>query len=99
MFIAIVDFQTRPEDQLTALAALAHEAETVRSMKGCRRFRALTVSGQPGSICIQHEWDSAEDFANYVASPSFTESGIALRPLMVGATESRRFTADLLETV
>lgn len=99
MFLAIVDFQTRPEDVVTALVALAHEAKAVRGMKGCRTFRALTEPHRPGSIAIHHEWDSAEDFAAYVASASFKESGAALRPLMVGAPTSRRFMADLLETV
>jgi quinol monooxygenase YgiN len=97
MFIALVDFQTRPEHLMQALAALADEAKSVSAMPGCLVFQALTDPHRPGTICIRHEWDSPGDFAAYVASPSFARSGVALRPLMLGAPVSRRFQAKLLE--
>jgi quinol monooxygenase YgiN len=48
---------------------------------------------------IVHEWESAEAFARYAASPGFTAVGQVLRPIMVAPPVSKRFDARLLETV
>jgi quinol monooxygenase YgiN len=48
---------------------------------------------------VIHEWDDQESFAGYVESDSFARSGAVLRPMMTGAPVSRRFRAELLETV
>lgn len=99
MFIALVDFETRPEDKAAALAALQAEAPQVHALPGCLAFRILADPSRPGALSIRHEWASAADFAFYLASPGFSRSGAILRPLMINPPVSRRFEAKLLETV
>ncbi len=68
-------------------------------MKGCLAFVPFTDPSGPGALGVLHEWETADDFAAYAASAGFAAAGRALRPLMVGAPVSRRFDAQLAETV
>jgi quinol monooxygenase YgiN len=99
VFIAIVDFATTAADRPTALAHLDAERAEIRAMPGNRAFRVYTSREDDTGITVVHEWDDEDSFAGYAASEVFARSGKFLRPLMIGAPTSRRFHADLLETV
>jgi quinol monooxygenase YgiN len=99
MFIAILDFSTTAGDRPAALAQLDHERDEIRAMPGNVAFRVYASREDETRIAVVHEWQDEESFTGYVASDSFARSGDVLRPLMTGAPLSRRFHADLLETV
>lgn len=99
MLIAIVDFRTAPADRATALARLDGESDRVRAMPGNVAFRVYASRVDESAITIVHEWQDEESFAGYQSSASFTRSGEVLRPMMIAPPVSRRFRADLLETV
>lgn len=99
MLIAHVIFYVSNENRHRALAALINEVGTVRSMRGCLAFLPFLDPTDPQGVGILHEWATHEDFAAYTASPGFAESGQTLRPLMVAAPVSRRFDANLTESV
>lgn len=99
MFIAIVDFTTAATDRPAALAQLESEREQVRAMPGNVAFRVYASRENETGITIVHEWNDEASFAGYQESDSFARSGKVLRPIMTGAPASRRFHADLLETV
>ncbi|MDI1461512.1 antibiotic biosynthesis monooxygenase [Catellatospora sp. KI3] len=99
MFIAIVDFDTAAADRPAALAQLDREGANVRAMPGNVAFRVHASRLNDTGVTIVHEWADAESFAGYQASDSFARSGQVLRPLMTGAPLSRRFRAELVETV
>ena len=99
MLIAIVDFTTSADDRPTALAQLDRERDEIRAMPGNVAFRVYASRGDETGITIVHEWQDEASFVGYAASDSFTRSGEVLRPLMTGAPVSRRFHAELLETV
>lgn len=99
MFIAIVDFNTAAAGRPAALAQLDKERDQVRGMPGNRAFRVYASRADDTRITIVHEWDDEASFAEYQASESFARSGEVLRPMMTGAPVSRRFRAELLETV
>ncbi|MGN9911338.1 putative quinol monooxygenase [Phytohabitans sp. LJ34] len=99
MLIAIVDFKTAATDRPTALAQLDGERDAVRAMPGNVAFRVYASRDDETAVTIVHEWDDEASFAAYVGSDAFRRSGEAIRPLMVGAPVSRRFQAELLETV
>lgn len=99
MFIAIVDFTTTSADRPTALATLDGEADQVRAMPGNLAFRVWASRADGTGITIVHEWEDESSFAGYLASDAFARSGAVLRPMMTGAPVSRRFHAELLETV
>jgi len=99
MLIAHVQFTVAPGDRAKALGTLLAEAPTVRAMKGCLSFLPFYDPTDASAIGIVHEWESSDDFAAYVASSGFAESGKILRPLMTGTPISRRFDATLLQTV
>jgi quinol monooxygenase YgiN len=99
MFIAIVDVTTAATHRPAALAHLESEQERVRAMPGNVAFRVYASPENETGITIVHEWNDAASFAGYQESDSFARSSDVLRPMMTGAPVSRRFHADLLETV
>jgi quinol monooxygenase YgiN len=99
MFIAIVDFSTAATDREAALAQLDGERDQVRAMPGNLAFRVYASREDDTAITIVHEWQDVASFDRYASSDSFTRSGTVLRPVMTGAPVSRRFRAELLETV
>lgn len=99
MFIAIVDFSTAATDRPAALAHLDRERDEVRAMPGNLDYRVYASRYDDTAITLVHEWDDEASFAGYSKSDSFARSGEVLRPMMTGAPVSRRFKAELLETV
>ena len=99
MLIAIVDFSTTATDRTAALAHLDAERDQIRAMPGNLAFRVYAARQNDGGITILHEWNDEASFQGYLRSDCFARSGEVLRPLMVGAPVSRRFRAELLETV
>lgn len=82
-----------------ALEALVRQAPQVRAMKGCLAFVPFLDPTSDTDIGVLHEWASADDFAAYTASADFAAIGCLLRPMMTGAPVSRRFDAELVQTV
>jgi quinol monooxygenase YgiN len=99
VLIAILDFSTAATDRPRALAQLDGERDEVRAMPGNRAFRVYASREDETRVTVVHEWDDEPSFARYLGSDSFARSGTVLRPLMTGAPVSRRFRAELLETV
>ena len=98
-FIAIVDLSTSAADRPTALAQLEGERPAVRALPGCVDFRVFP--GRPGDtdVTVVHEWVDQASFDRYLASDAFARSGEVLRPLLTEPPSSRRFRAELVETV
>ncbi|MFL6075191.1 MAG: putative quinol monooxygenase [Mycobacteriales bacterium] len=99
MLIAIVDFSTTVEDRPAALAQLDGERDQIRAMPGNLDFRVYACREDGTRVAIVHEWRDEASFAGYLASEAFARSGEVVRPFMTGAPVSRRFHAELLETV
>ena len=99
MFIAILDLRTTPADRAAALAQLESERDEIRAMPGNLDFRVYAARDSEEDVTVLHEWADEPSFAAYLASDSFARSGAVLRPLMSAPPVSRRFHADLLETV
>jgi len=99
VFIAILDFSTAAGDRPAALAQLDGERDEVRAMPGNVAFRVYAARDNETRITVVHEWDDEASFGSYQESDSFARSGKVLRPMMTGAPVSRRFRAELLETV
>lgn len=99
MLIAILDFSTDAADRPAALAQLEAERDQVRAMPGNVAFRVYASREDKTGVTVVHEWDDEASFRGYLGSDSFARSGEVIRPLMTGASVSRRFRADLLETV
>jgi quinol monooxygenase YgiN len=99
MFIAILDLSTATADRPTALAQLEAERPAVRAMPGCVNFRVFASQEGDTDITVLHEWDDEPSFRDYLESAAFSRSGLVLRPLMSGPPTSRRFHAELAETV
>lgn len=99
MLIAHVHFTVAQVDRQNALDALLAELPAVRAMRGCRVFLPFLDPGDPCRLGVLHEWETADDFAAYAASPAFAEVGRTIRPLMTEPPESHRFDARLIETV
>jgi quinol monooxygenase YgiN len=99
MFIAILDFTTAAADRPAALAQLDGERDEVRAMPGNVAFRVYASREDDTLVTVVHEWDNQASFAGYLGSAAFARSGKVLRPIMTGAPSSRRFSAELLETV
>lgn len=99
MFIAIVDFATTVTDRPGALAQLDAERDQIRAMAGNLAFRVYAGREDDRRVTIVHEWDHEASFDSYLRSDAFARSGQVLRPLMTGPPVSRRFRAELLETV
>lgn len=98
-FIAILDFATSVADRPTALAQLEREQPIVRAMPGCIDFRAFPSTESDTGIIVLHEWADQAAFDRYLASDAFARSGAVLRPMMTASPSSRRFRAELIETV
>jgi quinol monooxygenase YgiN len=99
VFIAIVDFSTPAADRPAALAQLDKESGEVRAMPGNIAFRVYAGREDDTQVTVVHEWQDEPSFAGYLDSASFARAGGVLRPLMTGAPVSRRFRAELAETV
>ncbi|MEV4414871.1 antibiotic biosynthesis monooxygenase [Catellatospora sp. NPDC049609] len=99
MFIAIVDLHTTAADRPVALDRLDAESPRVRAMPGNIAYRVYASRADDTAITIVHEWADEASFAGYQASESFARAGGALRPMMTAAPVSRRFHAELRETV
>ena len=99
MFIAILDLHTTPTDRAAALAQLDREHDEIRTMPGNLDFRVYADRDSEGDVTVIHEWVDEPSFAAYLASPTFARSGEVIRPLMSEPSVSRRFHADLLESV
>ena len=68
-------------------------------MPGNVAYRVYASRDDETPVTVIHEWDDEESFAGYLESDSFARSGEVLRPMMTGSPVSRRFRAELLETV
>jgi quinol monooxygenase YgiN len=99
MFIAILDFSTAAADRPAALAQLDGERDQVRAMPGNIAFRVYAGREDDTQVTVVHEWQDEASFAAYLGSAPFARSGAVLRPILVGAPVSRRFRAELVETV
>jgi quinol monooxygenase YgiN len=99
MFIAVLDLRTRATDRATVLAQLDSERDEIRAMPGNLDFRVYAGRDDAGAVTVLHEWVDHPSFAAYLASEAFARSGAVLRPLVTEPPVSRRFSANLLETV
>ncbi len=99
MLIAVLDLHTSADDRAAALAQLDGERDGIRAMPGNVDFRVYASRHDDGAVTVVHEWTDEPSFAGYLSSDAFARSNVALRPLMSEAPVSRRFRADLLETV
>jgi quinol monooxygenase YgiN len=99
VLIAILDFSTAATDRAAALAQLDGERDEVRAMPGNLAFRVYASREDETRITVIHEWDDEASFLGFLRSDSFARSDELLRPIMTGAPVSRRFRAELLETV
>ena len=99
MLIAVLDLHTTATDRSAALAQLDRERDEIRAMPGNLDFRVYAARDSEEDVTVLHEWADEPSFAAYLASESFARSGAVLRPLMSAPPVSRRFHADLLETV
>ena len=99
MFIAILDFGTSAADRPRALDQLESERPLVRSMPGNLAFRVYESREDDRTVTVVHEWDDQSSFADYLASDAFARSNAALRPMVTEGPLSRRFRAELVESV
>ena len=99
MFIAILDFGTAADDCTRALAQLEGERPLVRSMPGNLAFRVYSSRKEDRTVTVVHEWTDQASFAAYLASDAFARSNAVLRPLVTDVPVSRRFRAELVESV
>ena len=99
MFIAILDLGTSAADRPRALAQLEAERPLVRSMPGNLAFRVYESREDDRSVTVVHEWSDQSSFVDYLASDAFARSNAILRPLVTEGPVSRRFRAELIESV
>jgi quinol monooxygenase YgiN len=99
VLIAVLDLRTDPTDRPAALAQLDRERAEIRAMPGNLDFRVYAARDDAGAVTVLHEWADEPSFAAYLASDAFARSGAVLRPLVTEPPLSRRFSADLIETV
>ena len=99
MFIAILDFGTSAADRPRALDQLEGERPLVRSMPGNLAFRVYASRADDNTVTVVHEWTDQSSFAAYLASDAFARSNAILRPLITEGPVSRRFRAELVESV
>lgn len=97
MLIAHVRFPIPSHARPTVVDAFSAIVSEVRAMKGCIAFYPFFDLSNDEVFGVVHEWESAEDFATYTASDAFKTFGAAVRPLMIGKPDSRRFQAQPLE--
>ena len=98
MLIGHVTFPVSPENRTLAIDTLTKEVSAVRAMKGCIAFVPFLDLTNEQDVGVLHEWETAADFAAYIASDSFAAIGAVLRPIMVAPPVSKRFDATLIET-
>ena len=99
MLIAVLDLHTTPADRAAALAQLDAERDEIRAMPGNLACRVYADRADEGGVTVIHEWVDEPSFAAYQSSEAFERSGTVLRPLMAAPPLSRRFLAELFETV
>jgi quinol monooxygenase YgiN len=99
VFIAILDFGTTAGDRPRALTQLEAERPLVRSMPGNLAFRVYESREDDRTVTVVHEWTDQPSFAAYLASDAFARSNAVLRPLVTDGPVSRRFRAELVESV
>jgi quinol monooxygenase YgiN len=99
VFIAVLDLCTTSADRADALAQLDSEREEIRAMPGNLDFRIYAARDDAGAVAVIHEWVDETSFAGYLSSEPFARSGEVLRPMLTKPPVSRRFVADLVETV
>jgi quinol monooxygenase YgiN len=99
MLIAVLDLRARATDRAAALAQLDSEREEIRAMPGNLDFRVYAARDDEEAVAVIHEWADEPSFAAYLSSDAFARSGAVLRPLVSAPPVSRRFHADLIETV
>ena len=99
MLIAILDFDVAPDQRDAAMDQLFAEVPSVRAMPGNIAFRPFADPHLDGRVTLVHEWEDEAAFQAYVSGPSFARSGEVLRPMMTTPPTSRRFRAELIETV
>jgi quinol monooxygenase YgiN len=99
VLIAILDLRTTPADRPAALAQLDREHDEIRAMQGNLAFRVYAARDDERAVTVVHEWADEPSFAGYLASEAFARSGAVLGPLVTSPPVSRRFSADLIETV
>ncbi|KQU69583.1 antibiotic biosynthesis monooxygenase [Phycicoccus sp. Root101] len=99
MFIAIVDFGTSAANRARALSQLECERPVVRSMPGNLAFRVYESREDDRTVTVVHEWTDQPSFTAYLASEAFARSNAVLRALVTEGPVSRRFRADLVESV
>jgi quinol monooxygenase YgiN len=99
VFIAILDFATGAADRAQALTQLESERPLVRSMPGNLAFRVYASREDDRTLTVVHEWTDQSSFADYLSSDAFARSNAVLRPLITQGPVSRRFRAELVESV
>ena len=99
MLIALLDLHTAAADRAAALDQLDRERDEIRAMPGNLDFRVYAARDDEEGVTVIHEWVDEPSFAAYLSSPAFERSGVVLRPLMSAPPQSRRFRAELFETV
>jgi quinol monooxygenase YgiN len=99
MFIALLDLRTTAGDRPVALAEFDSERDEIRAMPGNLDFRVYAAREDDEAVAVIHEWVDEPSFAAYLSSEAFARSGAVIRPLVTAPPVSRRFHADLLETV
>jgi quinol monooxygenase YgiN len=99
MLIAVLDLRTTATDRTAALAQLDGERDAIRAMPGNLDFRVYAARDDEESVAVIHEWADEASFVAYLSSDAFARSGSVLRALVTAPPVSRRFRADLLETV
>lgn len=99
MLIAVLDLRTSATDRVLALAQLDSERDEIRAMPGNIDFRVYASRDDEEAVAVIHEWADEPSFAAYLSSEAFARSGALVRPLVTAPPVSRRFRADLLETV
>jgi quinol monooxygenase YgiN len=99
MFIAIIDFTVTAGSRQRVLAELDSGHGEVSVLPGNLDFRVYASREDDNRVTIVHEWQDEASFDAYLKSAAFARFGEILRPVMSGAARSRRFRAELLETV
>ena len=62
-------------------------------------FRVYASREDDNTVTVVHEWTDQSSFAAYLASDAFARSNAVLRPLVTDGPVSRRFRAELVESV
>lgn len=99
MLIAVLDLRTAEADRPAVLTQLDGQRDEVRAMPGNLDFRVYAARDDEEAVVVIHEWADEASFAGYLSSDTFARSGVVIRPLVTAPPVSRRFRAELLETV